>query len=385
MKAVLLKRALLAIFLVISPALAVHLLQVMSVDEYVNRLLHYPEDDIPLLQLDPKSLEHIQYWINRLTDRSLAIVGPCRLPGDFNTHVCRASASYPLFPLPDSYRNELLLRPPPDIVRAHIEEATNGKLSTVDELVEKVNTNFENLSVLSDDEVTLLATNFGEPTAGLTVGMGCGPPDYKGWSEDILVSQDEQRALLAGFLYAISNPGYIARQVAALEKYIQDRAQHDVALRQRFQERAERAASTRVQQCSATVSKGANRFRERVLRLDAEVILSETKWLARYDEYLAALRADVYALVPGREQGWNTIAPTLEKVVRTAEEAVDETICERIPTDEPAFLRFLGANRDAIQHEFPDLPRGIVQRLAHRRWKMLPPEKQAAYMGETGH
>lgn len=62
-----------------------------------------------------------------------------------------------------------------------IRQATHGELSTVTELVHRVKASLEDLSALSDDVRTLLATNFAAPEAGLTITVGCGPAHYDGW------------------------------------------------------------------------------------------------------------------------------------------------------------------------------------------------------------
>ncbi|KAI2630256.1 hypothetical protein GGS26DRAFT_558521 [Hypomontagnella submonticulosa] len=370
MRAMALKSLMAAGLLSIGPALAMHLMQVISVAEFVERRLSQPEDDFSIFRLNDESQKHIQYWRNRLTDRSLQVVGPCRLSED-DPHECRV-APYPLFPLPDSHRNALLQRPDPDIVLANIKQVTDGELSTVDELVEKVNANLENLNVLSDDEMTLLATNFAEPKAGLTINVGCGPINYiingTGWPEDQLVSQDEQRALLAGFLYVLGDFGYLMRRDEELKQYIHDHS---------------KPRKKQVQECEASVSGGTGKFRERVEQLDREVIISETEWLARYEEYLAAQRAELYGMVPGGAAEWDRMRSKIENIISIAEDMVEKTINGNIPTAEPGFIRFLDEKGDEIRHEFPGLRPGIVRRLAYRRWKTLSPEKQSAYLVET--
>ncbi|KAI0384012.1 hypothetical protein F5Y04DRAFT_234072 [Hypomontagnella monticulosa] len=367
MKAIALERPVLAALLLIGPALSMHMMTLISIPEFIGRRLSQPEDDFTIFRLNSDSLKHFQYWRNRLTDRSLQVVGPCRLAED-DPHVCSV-APYPLFPMPDSYRNALIQRPSPDIVRANIEQATNGELSTVDELVEKANTNLENLNALSDDELTLLATNFREPKAGLALEVGCGPINYMingtGWPEDQLLSQDEQRALLAGFLYVLGDSKYLARRDEELKEYV----------RKHTKPREER-----VQECKVSVSGGTGRFRERVEQLDAEVVISETEWLARYQEYLAALEAELYSMVPGGPKEWDSIKPEIDEILSAAEAISDRMICKRIPMEEPGFSRFLEERGDVIRRESPKLPPGIVRRLAYRRWKALSSEERSAYI-----
>lgn len=134
-----------------------------------------PQDQFSLFRLPPSRLEHIQFWADRLVhQKSLPVSGPCRPSGAIDApRQCRAPP-YPLFPLPEVHRNKLLMRPPPEVVRANIQIATGGLLSTVDEIVQRVNANLNDLGVLGDDVLTLLATNFREPEAGLTVRLAAG-------------------------------------------------------------------------------------------------------------------------------------------------------------------------------------------------------------------
>lgn len=44
-------------------------------------------------------------------------------------------------------------------------------------------------------------------------------------------------------------------------------------------------------------------FQEKVKRLDGEVLLGEGEWVDRYVGYVAALRAEFYAMVPRRVGG----------------------------------------------------------------------------------
>lgn len=361
MKATSPKSIALATSLLVGSALAGHLLQVIGIPEFVDRRLSQGEDAVSWLRLDSESQKHVKYWRNRLLDESLQVVGPCRLPEDA-AHECKAP-TFPLFPLPDYYRNALLGRPPPDIVRANIEQATKRELSSVDELIEAVNANLHNLDVLGDDSLALLATNFREPEAGLAVRVGCGPINYGEWPEDLLVSQDEQRALTAGFLYALGDPGYLGRRDAELQQYIK----HHVKPRQE-------------EQCQADVRGGANQFRERVKQLDTEVLIPEAEWLARYNEYVAALRAELYGMVSGSKQGWDHFTPKIEDIVSVSEDIVGEMVEEGIPMAEMGFIRFLDENYDEIRREFQELHPGIVRRVAYRRWKTLPQESQAAYL-----
>lgn len=356
MKAMAGKRVILTLLVIISQALAVHLMRVISATECVELRRYQPEDKFRLFWLDAESRKHIQYWQKRLTDTSLPVVGPCRIAKS-GPHECIAP---PLtaFPWSDSHRNKLLMRPPPDIVRANIQQASNGRLSTVEELVEIVNANLEDLSVLSDDELTLLGTNFAEPKAGLTVTVGCGPIHCDGWHEDLLVSQDEQRALAAGFLHAISDDGFFARRSAALHQAMQDLGYvHDP-------EPAD-------EECEPRLRGAEDRFIDRVERLNAEVIISETEWLARYEEYVAALRAGIYAVAAGRVRDWEYIRQSLEYVVCAVEDIVEEMIERSIPMVELGFIRFLEENENVIRWELRELRQGIARRVAYRRWKML--------------
>ncbi|KAB5536319.1 hypothetical protein GE09DRAFT_1142161 [Coniochaeta sp. 2T2.1] len=369
MKAKFLNMAVVATFLLLSPALAaLHLIYLISVEEYLERRTAGPEREIPLFGMDAEQHGHIKTWQKRLLDLSTPPVGPCRLsPWE---SIC-LPPPYPLFPVvPDTWRNPVILRSPPDVVREYIEKATDGELSTVDELVGKALANLGDLSVLRDNEITLLATNFRWFKTELTFQIGCGPRWYEGgWSEDLLISEDEQRALLAGFLHAIGDEGYIARQHAALQRHIQRRFEPDMR-------------KDIVQQCKAVTQSGAALFQARVAKLDLEVLLSEEEWLARYDEYVAALRAELYAMLPRGSWDFGSLRPALEKIISMAEDMVEERMDANIPKEEPGFCRFLEMEQGDSLSKFPGLRHGVARRLMYWRWKTLAPEIQANYVPE---
>lgn len=271
MKANASKSLLLATFLIIGQAIAVHNMIVVDVVEYFEYAISQSPTRGYKRSVQPPEL--VEYWMKQFADSSARVSGPCGMKED-RAGVCDAPP-YPYFSLSDERRNELLLRPPPDVLRANIERATNGELATVGELVERVNANIGNLAAVSDNELTLLATNFREPEAGLVAKFRCGPRKYGVWPEDLLVSQDEQRALVAAFIYVQNDDGYFARRNATLQKLVQE---HNAKF---------------MQQCKADTARGTGRFKAKVEQLDLEVILSEAEWLARYEEYVAVLRADL--------------------------------------------------------------------------------------------
>ncbi|KAJ9138584.1 hypothetical protein NKR19_g7763 [Coniochaeta hoffmannii] len=354
MKAVTLKRVLLsALLLITSSALAVHEMRTISVADFIQRRISRPDDGLTLLMMDDEGRQHIKIWQTRLKDKSLRVVGPCRQ----SEGACLAPP-LPFFPWSVTRRNEMLMRPAPDVVRANIRAATNGTLSTVDELVARVNANLADLSVLDDDEVSLLITSFAVPQAELNVEWGCGPVHYGGWHEDLLISQDEQRALLAGFLYAWGDEGFFARRMADLDEGIRSLG---------YVPRTEPAEG---QQCEPRIRGGAYRFVDRVDRLNREAIISETEWLRRYGEHLAALRADIYATAAaGGVRDWDSLKGKAEAVVSAAEAIADQVIGRSIPLMELRFVEYLGDNERAISYALPGLGCGTLRRVAYRRWK----------------
>lgn len=107
----------------------------------------------------------------------------------------------------------------------------------------------------------------------------------------------------------------------------------------------------------------------RVEQLNKEVFLPETEWLSSYEEYVAALRADIYAIAAGRVRSWNAIGGRGDDVVATAQEIVGERIKRSMPMVELGFIRFLADFWMSISHELGGVGCGIVRRIAYRRWK----------------
>ena len=59
-------------------------------------------------------------------------------------------------------------------------------------------------------------------------------------------------------------------------------------------------------------------FRERVDRVDAEVMILETEWLARNDEHVTALRAELYVMVRRGAQRLDAIRPKIDNIISAA-------------------------------------------------------------------
>lgn len=436
--------------------LAVHLVKFISPQEYIQRKITQPEDDFAILQNSEGSEVHqirrwIGFWFDRISDpvKYPKVVGPCRLPGplDYPHTSPNSEREYnrPLFPLDEASRNKVLGRPPPEVVAENIRIATKGKVKTVYELVGWVNSylfrlynarqnlaageGHENEALKSynlglliphgDDVLTLLASNFHQPTAGLVVRWGCGPVLYPAqggfWPEDMLVSQDEQRALAAGALFALGDEEYMARRDHELKNMIRKGGLggkfygHTISREQAIQqdleelpmegvigdyqrqlregpklaqdeqeiyrqasvclrkenEAEEREAKQRdadqkkaVETCEKQTVTGTELFGERVQVLNRDILMSEEDWAARYGALVAALRAELYAMAP--RDSWSKVESSLEKVVSEAEEMVGEFIMETVKClvrqsyDEYGygFHRFVGEEITLIRQKY---------------------------------
>jgi hypothetical protein len=69
------------------------------------------------------------------------------------------------------------------------------------------------------------------------------------------------------------------------------------------------------------------------------------EWLARYSEYLAALRAGLYGMASGRTREWDAIRSRAENIVSAAEDIAEGMIYRSVRADEPGFIRFLDEKR----------------------------------------
>ncbi|KAM7199265.1 hypothetical protein V8F33_004513 [Rhypophila sp. PSN 637] len=394
---------------------AVHLIKIISPQEFIHRKLTQPEDHFPLFRLPESQLHHISFWLNRLSDAQKypQVLGPCRPPGPLDhPHVSRNTereVGYPLFPPDDVSRNKILGRPDPATVKRNIEIATGGRFNTVDDVVNLVNEALRNLNVRNerkdgegrgetdlgrliipygDDILTLLASNFHSPIAGLVVQAGCGPESIEVqaglWAEEILVSMDEQRALVAGALYVIGDRGYIARRDRDLRRAIERKG-----LEQRWdgegdyvEEEDQQGAITRQKQerkveesCQREVGTGALSFGERVEALDLDILMGEEEWVIRYEMIVSALRAKLYAMVP--RQAWAEFESRVNEVVSAAEELAGNVIQEHLKNliqegkeHGDGFQQFLIREAETIRERYRplELTDAVVGRIAYWRW-----------------
>ncbi|KAM7217229.1 hypothetical protein V8F06_007412 [Rhypophila decipiens] len=412
-RALLLALPLLTIF---TTSTAVQLIKVIPPNEFIHRKITQPEDDFPLFRLPDSQLHHMSFWFNRLSDAQKypQVLGPCRPPGPLDyPHVSRNTereVGYPLFPLDAVSRNKILGRPDPATVKRNIEIATGGRLNTVDEVVNLVNEALRNLNVRNerkdggtgrgesdlgrfiipygDDILTLLASNFHSPIAGLVVQAGCGPASVEVqaglWAEDIFVSMDEQRALVAGALYVIGDRGYIARRDRDLRTAIEKEG-----LAQRWdgegddvEEEDQQGAITRQKQkrkveetCQREVGTGALSFGERVELLDLDILMDEEEWVIRYEMIVSALRAKLYAMVP--RQAWTEFESKVDEVVSAAEELAGDVIQEHIKNliqegkgHGDGFQEFLIREAETMRERYRpfELTEAVVGRIAYWRW-----------------
>ena len=197
-------------------------------------------------------------------------------------------------------------------------------------------------------------------------GKECKCLDDGPWTEDLLMSQDEQRALAAGFLYVFRDPGYRARQVEALREEIW-----------RYVQRRGRVYNELMEATMAEIGL----FTEGVKRLDEEAVIIEEEWIARYDEYVTALRVGLQSIADtGGRKTQDIIGIRFDTTVCTsAEAAVEKMICSRVPLTEPAFLLFLTEQEGGIQQKFQQIRQCLLYKLAYFRWKALSAEEQAPW------
>ena len=224
--------------------------------------------------------------------------------------------------------------------------------------------------MLSDDELTVLGSNFHSSKAGWIAGKECTLLEDGPWVEDLLVSQDEQRALAVGFLYVYRDPGYLARREEALRG----------ELRRYAQDHHKWVAGKAMESTKAAV----DLFQQNMARLDEEGGLDEGKWLARYDEYVATLRTALHSIAslgPRSKESRAIIEPRLEDVITVAEDDANEKICNRVPLTEPGFPLFWAEQKNKIQHQFQqEIRQGFLYKPTYFRWMGLSAEEQALYV-----
>lgn len=370
------QKALIIVILLANPALALAFVKAITVVEAVSLYASQSDrwlspDDVIGFTVGPEYIEHLKWQFNQLADKSLPVLQVCVNKCDLE-EMCQAPQihPHPLFPLSESTRNTLLGRPSSDVIRTQIERATNGELSTVSEIVEKLNANIRNLSAMSDDEMMLLASNFHHGKAGWTIDKDCRILDGGPWSEDLLMSQDEQRALTAGFLYVYRDQGYRDRREDAMREEI---------LR-RVIERQEQAKQQDIANRKNT-DVALHLFIERVTRLEDEAAISKEEWLAQYDEYLAALRARLEDIAAKKiRKSPHTIGPLIEILIGAAEDVVDRVICSHVPLTESGFRLFIAESESWIPHESQEVRQGMRYKLTYYRWKALSGEVKADYI-----
>ena len=122
--------------------------------------------------------------------------------------------------LSESERNEILGRPPPDIVRMNIEHASQGRMTTTTELIAKA---FSGIETLNKDELMLLANNFSQTTSEFM--RRCNDASGAREASTLLTPADDKKAMIAAAQLQILGPGtdiatYLATQQAAQEQRV---------------------------------------------------------------------------------------------------------------------------------------------------------------------
>ncbi len=355
-------------FTLLCPALALESARILNFAEYersqsarVEQGLHHLE---PIqITLEPESQQHIRIGIERLADLSRPVtpfICPCRscFPDQCKAPPVRP---YPLLPLEASYRNAMQGRPPLEVVRANIEAATEGELSTVEELVARVLGKLDQLDTLRDDELTVLVSNFRTSQTSWVLGIQSLAMDYEEWDEDFLVPQDEQRALRAVFLHVLGDAGYRERGQRAVREF-------GVMLQKQLNKYVE-----------ANVQATTGKFIRRVAKLGTEVLITEEEWVARYDEYVAAMRATLHRIATSAMAQPRDIMPSLETLVAATEDYMDQCICESLPQEKAGFTDFLIKEEEKILEKFPHLRKSIFHKVAYHRWRVLPKNRPGLY------
>ncbi|KAM7205551.1 hypothetical protein V8F20_003135, partial [Naviculisporaceae sp. PSN 640] len=361
----------------IQVVLAVHIVTFISLHKYIQLKTNRPDAELFSLRNfnKPEARTMRQghgWWFERVSDavKYPKALGPCRPSGPldypFTSPNSERVNNYPLFPLDEASRNKILGRPPPEVVTENIRIATRGEVKTVTELVD-LSYNLGLLIPHGDDVLTLLASNFHQPTAGFIFNFGCGRELYPAqgglWPEDMLVSQDEQRALIAAAMFVLSDEEYITRRLH----------EQDTAMRQQ-EKKVERTKA--VETCEQQMKTGTDLFRERVDALNRDILMREEDWVARYDALVASLRAELYAMAP--RETWIKVESSIEEVVAGAEEMVGEMIMETVKClvrqsyDEYGygFHRFVPEEIKVIRDKYQPLvlSKGVMSRIAYWRW-----------------
>ena len=120
----------------------------------------------------------------------------------------------------ESEHNEILGRPPPNIVRMNIEHASQGRMTTTTELIAKA---FSGIETLNKDELALLANNFSQTTSEFM--RRCNDRSGALEASKLLTPADDGKAIIAATQLYLLGPGtdiatYLATQQAAQEQRV---------------------------------------------------------------------------------------------------------------------------------------------------------------------
>ena len=361
--------------LLIGQCMSLEYLRFIDVDDHLRIQARLRELGLPPQQCPRRHLRLDQYgWaetrMEMLRDTSLR-VDPIVLRGSWNDCTAPQVRPYPLFPLDKAYRNLMLDRPPPDIVKANIERATAGEMSTVDEVVAKAMAWLERAGSLPlhDNELVLLASNFHKSSLGIILHYTMSVTDFGEWDEDFLRSQDDQRVTQYAALQLLMDREFHARGQALLRSHLS------------FQAR-KKESEEYTTDINHEIWASMTRFMDKQGLLGRVIFASEDEWVRRYNHDLAVLRAELYR----NFRGISTAIPepmiieVMEPVVDAAERGSARHICSGVVERDHGFGIFLGDEEEGIRDEFGPLRDTVIFRLAYGRWRALSLAQRATYI-----
>lgn len=303
------------LLLLLTQVLSLSYVKILSYDKFVEMVTARARDGkspgrLVSWRLDSESLHAVEHLQQEISSGSWSMSGCSDEQLELQCKAPRTKP-HPNLPLTAAERNALLQRPSPEVVRANIQSATRGELSEVCELVERVIDNVHNLDALRDDELAVMASNFHNATTGWVLSSQDLEIDFQEWPTDMLLPEDEARALMASFLHVLTNAEY------------RDRGEQEIFDWYEREVKPEEVCVT----CHADVMEVVERFLYDVAELNKEVLLSESAWIERYEWHVAKLRASFYARargIPGDPID-GSIA-SIEEIVSAAEELVDQKV-----------------------------------------------------------
>ncbi|CZR62574.1 uncharacterized protein PAC_12471 [Phialocephala subalpina] len=280
--------------------------------------------------------------------------------------------------LSDAERNDVKGLPSPDVVRANIERATNGKMSTVDEILSKARLDVRSLS---KDEIDLIANNFHESSSGFMSNYNDAPGAKE--ARNLLTPAMESEAMMAVIKQQIIGPrtswdAFIIKEkdaqeqrriaeAARMEDFNKVNGQHNVLMEKRMELQKQREAL------------GEHDFGVRLGRLNAEIdenLQSSKHKLPQYPSYSEAFGGGT-SQAPGTSPSSASSRRSTTRPFRAAPyPPVPGPASRRLNS---AYMVYADEQREKVREENPGISLGRVGKLMGEQWAVMSEMERAPY------